>query len=196
MTGVEVLPDVDVALVDRRPVGEAEFLALHVDGRILDELQAAGVVVVQVRLDDVADALGVHAERVQPGAHVVAGTHDDLVQVGCVAEPAARVVQQSGVRTAVEEHAPVGMLDQVEEVRHVDRRAAVRVERVEDRAERLLAAAVEGEHLHGLVSSGPARARSVRRRRGLLAVAVARLAASRRRPLRPSAWSAVASTRL
>ena len=53
---------VNVALVDRRPVGEGELLALHVDGRPWHELQAASVVVVQVRLDDVTDALGLDAE--------------------------------------------------------------------------------------------------------------------------------------
>ena len=53
---------------------------------------------------------------------VVAGLHHDLVQVGGGAEAAARVVHECRVRAAVEEHLPVGMLDQVEEVRHVDRR--------------------------------------------------------------------------
>jgi len=99
----------------------------------------------------VADALGLHTQRVQPGDHVVAGRHHDVVEIRCIAEAAARIGDERRVGAVVEEHVALGMTDQVEEVRRVDDRPAVGVERVEHRAQRLLATAVEGVHLHLLV---------------------------------------------
>src|SRR5208282_5124444 len=145
---VEVLADVDVLLVNRRPIGERQFLLLYVNRGLSQEFETASVIVVEVRLHDMTNPFAVDSERVQARHHVVPRRHRDLEEIRSVAETAPRVVDQARMCSVVEKDISLRMPDQVEEVWHLDSGGAVRIERIIDRADRLLSTAMECIHLH------------------------------------------------
>src|SRR6188472_91428 len=140
---VEVGSHVYLALVDRRPVGELELTPLRVEGRVREELDAPGVVVVQVGEHDVGDVARLEARYLQLADDVVALFHRHLEGIGRVAQPRSWIVDQRRMAAGVEEDVALGMSDDVEEVGDLDLRADFGVEGVEDRHVGDLAAAVE-----------------------------------------------------
>jgi hypothetical protein len=133
------------------------FALLHDHGGVGHQLVAAGVVEMQVRVDDEVDLAGVAVDRLQPGLHVVLGAV--LLEAEDPRDPLAQPA--SGVRTALRMHAGVehgpslGVLDQVGR----DRQAYLPVlalDHVLEPADQ--AAACHGVKLHGHAGTvqGPA----------------------------------------
>src|SRR5215813_10951087 len=95
-----------------------------------------------------ANPFAIYSKGVQARYDVVAWRHRDLEEVRCSAETVPGLVYQTWMRSVVEEDISFRVPDQVEEVGYLNGVGAVRVERVVERANRLLSTAVECVHLH------------------------------------------------
>jgi hypothetical protein len=91
------------------------FALLHHHGGVGHELVAAGMVEMQVRVDDEVDLAGIAVDRFQLRLHVVIGAEmleaEDARRP--LADPAGSVGAQLRMHAGVEQRAALGMLDQV-----------------------------------------------------------------------------------
>ena len=122
------------------------FAPLHHEARVRHLIVAARVVVVEVRVDEERDAVGVDADRGQSGAHVVAGMTLELEDPGQGPEVSDRIRLAVEMQAAVEQHRPARVLHEVAGRRHPD--AAV-LAGEEDPERPRLPAAVHREEAHG-----------------------------------------------
>src|SRR6185437_4477879 len=151
---LEVRRHVEVGLVRGRVSCRPQLDRLHVDRRVPDELEPARVIEVQVRQHDRIDVLGAKAKLAQLADDISVLVHLDRERAGGAAHPFGEVGADLGVQAGVEQHAALGMIDHVEEVRAVLLLPDVLVERVVDREVGLVAAAVEGIDPHRAVTIG------------------------------------------
>src|SRR6185312_1946763 len=98
------------------------FAPLNHDGGIGHELVAAGMVEMQVRVDDEVDLAGITVDRFQLRLHVIVRTEmlEPEEPRGPLADPAGGVAAQLRVHAGIEQCPPLGMLDHVGRDRQVD----------------------------------------------------------------------------